>query len=423
MANDRDKLNRPFQEKVSLNLSSSEEEIRHNLEIAASVPGFFKLVMIQATEDETKEIVVLQEMLYEPYHPEEPCPCGSESPFGTCCKTYGHRRPFVANPDGSLSLACAYKESWVWDSFEETRRVLKSLPNFLTVEDSDECCFFRYCPHGSGIGKELFGTVELRATSLTIETLSENRYHSLREAIEKAQSSPLPKGERSVKILSPEMEDEGLGGGGVPEETPLLEKYQVYRKRTMKIHSEAVHRILSSELFEAAKMLKMTAGQIITMDEEETPVLMDFALHEVQRHGKPIIDYYLKDTVAEDAIDQALHEALANTWVSFFRIEQVTSEGLILRDLMDDSRPQLQLIDIGLSSTAKKEYGIMVRIVPLPDFAITSGWMFGVTPDRVAAEQKRYEKILRSTARRRRTAAGIIHFRKISAPSHISYRS
>ena len=200
-----------------------------------------------------------------------------------------------------------------------------------------------------------------------------------------------------------------------PEAQESIIEYTRIRDELIAFHNGAVSMLTSEELTRAAKQLGFLQGEnVFTFDsEEETSILMDFALYELRRDRVPIIQCYTQDDTAhkrklglgqpvasligskfaeDDAplLDVvALNHAVSQSFTSLFQIDDISPDGLALIDLLDPQRPSYRLVDIGLMSTGQPKLPIFSRLIPIRNFPMTAGAAF-------CFPARRLEHLLRS---------------------------
>ena len=128
----------------------------------------------------------------------------------------------------------------------------------------------------------------------------------------------------------------------------------------------------------SAKLLGISSGGVFVFDsEEEMAVLMDFALNDYRIGGKNAIELYSATKGSANEIERELLAGYASARTSLFRIISTSKadNSLLLRDLLND-RGDVQLTDTNLSRTTVPGFLLFLRVVPLRDFNMTSGFMF-----------------------------------------------
>lgn len=342
-----------------------------------SQPGFFVLKSEQPAKSALKSGQVRQQVYLRPHDPADLCPCGSGDSFDTCCRMFGPGRVFVADTSGHFAPAVAHREEWTGLSFSEVRSALMNSQDWWCTENSLTRCFWHYCPRGRA-DRKLFGTVELTPSALTLETLSKPRYQELRAALS-ALVGPLPSRRRQVQMLSPEATGADTPGGqpeaGAETDEPILGQYGILRSRLRELHSAAVKELLRDEIGTAAKDLGMLGpGQALVFDSElETHLMMDYALYEVRRHGRPVIHHFMRKTPPPDSAGALLYGAMEANRFGIFTVEQVTPEWLLVRDRMDPNEERLRLVDYGLMQSAVPGLTLVGRVLRTPRFCMLGG--------------------------------------------------
>ncbi|MGI6083186.1 MAG: hypothetical protein ACOYEP_09970 [Limnochordia bacterium] len=153
-------------------------------------------------------------------------------------------------------------------------------------------------------------------------------------------------------------------------------------------------------------MLDPVIKDPVVPDGHVVDLLIDALLYEVPRHGK-------KRVPINDALDEALHEGLKNAWISLFRVERITGECVIIRDLINEDRPELSLIEFGFLLRARKGMGVFARVIPVFDFAQTNGWMYAVDREDVDKALDEHKSRLAEVSRRERYATSIGCFSQV----------
>lgn len=383
--------------------------------------GFFVLRTEAAPGDGAAGPQVLQQIVFIPYDSGSPCPCGSNEPFGQCCQPFGSHRPFLRNPGGGYAQAVIYAERWSGMAYSDVRGRLMNRPELWCTEDTLFRCCWRYRPEG---GRESFGTLVLTPDGLELEALSKPRYTLLRSLLAEALGA-LPEGVRQVKALVADSEhEEADAPGPASSAVPLLEEYTALRERLRQVNNLAFKELTREEIGEAAQRLRLLSpsGQIVLDDEDEASVLADFALYEVKRRGQPVMSCFLRKSPLAGPEGAAISQAVANGWVGLFRVERKTPEGLVMRDLLDSSRPDLLLADLGLIQSAAPGMAVVGRLLPAPRFAMFSGWGFPVRPEQVEQVQGALRQIVQSESRRACTSSIIRYCRDVLPRLSVSSR-
>src|SRR5512139_1455962 len=179
-----------------------------------------------------------------------------------------------------------------------------------------------------------------------------------------------------------------------------VREYKAYRRAYIALnHKIMEHNLKHDRLQRSAELLGIVRrGIMVFQDEEETSVLMDFALHEDRDQGKNAIALYQETIGEESAIERAILKALVCSRTSLFRIISASpTEGTsTLRDLLTDGQP-VGLMDIGLSQSADPDYLLFVRLVPFQDMFITSGISFVFPPHLERFLLEKYQELREKT--------------------------
>jgi hypothetical protein len=180
----------------------------------------------------------------------------------------------------------------------------------------------------------------------------------------------------------------------------LVKEYKAYRRAYREMNHKIMEKYLKhDQLLRSAKLLGVVQrGTMVFENEEETNVLMDFALHEYREHDKNAIALYREKIGGESAMERAILNALLSSHTSVFRISAVSpSESITsLRDLLSEGQP-VRLLDIGLSQCATPGFLIFVRLVPYKDMFITSGISFVFPPGLERCLLGKYEELCGKT--------------------------
>jgi len=176
----------------------------------------------------------------------------------------------------------------------------------------------------------------------------------------------------------------------------LIEKYKTYRK----IGKELNHKIMDScldrnVLMRSARLLGIVHGGTLIFDsEDETSVLMDFALNEYRVNNKNIIEIYREKIGWQNEIEKDILDALLLSYTSLFKVTSISEaeNTSVLRDILN-KRDDIKLIDIASSKTAAPGLLLFIRLVPFEDFNMTSGISFVFPGDLEEYLLRRYKEL------------------------------
>ncbi|MGQ9723449.1 MAG: hypothetical protein ACUVXA_19260 [Candidatus Jordarchaeum sp.] len=156
----------------------------------------------------------------------------------------------------------------------------------------------------------------------------------------------------------------------------LVEKYVRYREASKKLFDKIMKRTLSKKaLNESGKLLGILQGDtFIFLNENDTDVLMDFALNEYKSNNKNAIEIYRKRIGGENNVEKEILDALLSSYTSLFKVVSVSASEstLVLNDLLNE-KENINIIDINFSRTAVPNLLIFIRLIPFKDFNMTSG--------------------------------------------------
>lgn len=161
--------------------------------------------------------------------------------------------------------------------------------------------------------------------------------------------------------------------------TNLIENYKTYRKIGQSLKNKIMESYLDHEaLMKSATQLGMVQGKAIIFDrDDETSVLMDFALHEYRMNNKTYIDVYREKIGWHNKIEEDILTAFRSAYTSLFKIESISkSENMLFLNDLLNKKDNIKLIDIGLSITGIPGLILFFRLVPLKNFNMTSGASF-----------------------------------------------
>ena len=164
----------------------------------------------------------------------------------------------------------------------------------------------------------------------------------------------------------------------------LVEKYKKYRKIGMKLNHKIMDNCLDRDtLKKSAKLLGIIHKGIFVFDnDDETNVLMDFALHDYRFINKNVIERYREKFGWKNEIEKDILDALSASYTSLFKITSISrlENTLILRDLLN-KKDDIKLIDIAFSNTVTHSgFLVFTRLLPFKDFNMTSGVSFVFPP-------------------------------------------
>jgi hypothetical protein len=151
-------------------------------------------------------------------------------------------------------------------------------------------------------------------------------------------------------------------------------KYKRFRNIGRFLNSSLIQLVPRDALDVFGRRLGLIRGNSLVVErEDELAVLFDHIIHNYRRDGKNIVERYLDDTSPAEGSDEAmvLRAMIASTY-SIFEIEEILPrKGAILNDIV--RRDSHRLIDIGIGTTGAAGGFLAGRLIPLPEFCISSG--------------------------------------------------
>lgn len=158
----------------------------------------------------------------------------------------------------------------------------------------------------------------------------------------------------------------------------VLNEYRRYRNAATALNHKIIDALLDKEIIDrAGKWLGITKRGVLVFDsEDETSVLMDYALYEVRKHGKSVVQGYQEQSGGQDQIERELLTAMVAAKAGLFQIENASRQmsNVTLSDATDGS--SITLTDIGFSQTLTAGPMVFFRPIQLSLFTMTSGIAF-----------------------------------------------
>jgi hypothetical protein len=158
-----------------------------------------------------------------------------------------------------------------------------------------------------------------------------------------------------------------------------------YKKlREVRFHlSRTLVRTLSREVLdEAGRALGMLRrGTFVFDSEDQTSVLMDYAIYNVRSGGRNAVERYRDESPPRPGSDQSVVlQAMLNAYYSLLEIvDAEPGVGVSVRDILRGKTDFL--VDIGFGSTATKGMIMATRVIPHDGFVTTGGAALPVPPE------------------------------------------
>lgn len=198
----------------------------------------------------------------------------------------------------------------------------------------------------------------------------------------------------------------------------ILEKYYTYRKTSIKLNNNILKTCLERPiLLRSATLLDIAKGNTFEFDtEDETSVLMDFALNDYTVDNKNIVQIYREKIGWKNEIEKDILDALMSSYTSLFRIISISkSESILfLKDILNNLDNEIKLVDDGLSKTAIPGLLIFIRILPFDKFNMTSGVFFAFNGYLENDLLKRYKTLTNNVKSDLEAVRRFVSFHKLS---------
>ena len=198
----------------------------------------------------------------------------------------------------------------------------------------------------------------------------------------------------------------------------LAKEYQACRKAHMELNHKIIRTTLRKEHFlEAGRRLGvLREGTLVFRNEDETSVLMDFALNDLKTDDKTVVQMYRDRTGGIKDVEREMLNALISSNTSLFRIDSISaSDSILFLSDMLNNRTDISLVDISLSKSAIPGFLLFIRLVPFKSVFMTSGISFVFCPDLEEILLRKYKKFSKKVDMIRNPAERFLFFFKENA--------
>jgi hypothetical protein len=163
----------------------------------------------------------------------------------------------------------------------------------------------------------------------------------------------------------------------------ILPAYRQFRQIGLRLNHALIKCLSKAEIQTAGQRLGMLHnGTLIFDSEDETSVLMDYAIHNVQTGGRNAVQKYLaQSSPAPDSNEMVLLKATLKAYYSLFQvIDLEPGTGVTVQDVLRGDTGFMA--DIGLSGTARRGSVFATRVIPLEEhgFMMSGGAGLPVVP-------------------------------------------
>jgi hypothetical protein len=182
------------------------------------------------------------------------------------------------------------------------------------------------------------------------------------------------------------------------DESPksLIKKYKQYQSIGKDLSQKIFQEFSDSQSIRAVGKLMgiWHGGTLVLESEEEFNFIMDFSLFEYLVKEKNFIQRYQEENSELDEKESEMIEAQLLSYTSLFKILETepANASVKLGDLLGDGQ-EVKVINVNLSRTAKPGLLMFTRVIPFPDFNMTSG-MYCIFPEDSARRLLKSYKIM-----------------------------
>ena len=209
----------------------------------------------------------------------------------------------------------------------------------------------------------------------------------------------------------------------------MLKKYLKSRDVITAIHSETLdNNMPKSTMLHAAKELGMLVGPsaICCETEFDEGILLDYAEYESWNNKPSAIIKYLQTASPKNPLEAELMKGIEYSGTSLFIVIEVDKwkSCLTLKNLYAQEL-NIPLMDVNLAKTIVPGLCLFSRLIPMRDFALTSGFVFAFSPKDTEYLLEKYElkkKAVSVAVRRRKRFVFFYKHHDISGISH-NFRS
>jgi hypothetical protein len=158
------------------------------------------------------------------------------------------------------------------------------------------------------------------------------------------------------------------------DQSLIVAEYRRYRGIATQLARKFIESLPKEAFNDSADELGLLKrGKIVLENEQELDILTDFCVHEYRVDGRNVVQRLLEQAPPPPGSDELLvHTAMASAFYSIFRVEsKVKGVGVNLFDLL--KRGSHFVADIQFGNTAAVGLGLAMRLIPLPEFHMSSG--------------------------------------------------
>jgi hypothetical protein len=164
----------------------------------------------------------------------------------------------------------------------------------------------------------------------------------------------------------------------------VLPAYRQFRQIGLRLNHALAGSLSKEEIHTAGRRLGMLHNGTLVFDsEDETSVLMDYGIYNVETAGRNAVQRYLTESASPPGSDEmVLLKAMLKAYYSLYQvIDPDPGVGVTVQDVL---RADIGFMaDIGLSGTARKGDVFATRVIPLEEqgFMMSGGAGLPVEPE------------------------------------------
>ncbi len=196
----------------------------------------------------------------------------------------------------------------------------------------------------------------------------------------------------------------------------LVDTYKTYRSIQGKLHGRILELYADTQyMMRCSRLLGlMHKKEFVIHDQSEIDALGNFATYEYKKAGKTCVQRYYDTEECEEETEKVVLDAMVASYTSLFVILGKSSHrsSLLLRDILTE-REDIELIDIGLSSSVFPKAVLFTRVVPFSDLNMSAGVNLPFHLSEMDFLLARHEKVRKKSGKQNRSMNRFIEFFKL----------
>lgn len=161
-----------------------------------------------------------------------------------------------------------------------------------------------------------------------------------------------------------------------------LDEYRRFRAILRRHHNAIVKTVPDKTFRQCARTLELLHGNKLELSSEsDLTILYDYCIYSHHLRGRNLVQRFVNQLpLTEDNEEIAVRQAICRARYSIFQIERLSKHRVIQAcDLVRGDK--LSVVDESLSRTLKKGTFLGGRLIPLPDYWVTTGACFPLDPE------------------------------------------